>query len=274
MVVDRESQDRLRRRVDEAKTVLLACDESELGDPRIGRALLVGPRESAVEVHFAVDQTVVGDGSSTTRCHHPLDDGEIFVMIPIAQQDRANVAIIGDVLGSVDDHGPKQPASILTGIMGVIPTGAVQIRFECVSQRLPGSDGALLDRWHPIEPGRCALKDTVPVQGGPLFRFGNLVRHSHLNRVAPVGLDERGRKLTVDQDDAFVDSVRGDEATFDGEIVGSNDPGGGRVFIRVAIVGRSRSPWEALRQWIVGQEVIDQGSLEGPISGKPIGREL
>lgn len=156
----------------------------------------------------------------------------------------------------------------------MIPAAAVQIRFKCISQRLSGSDWALLNRWHPIIPGRCSLKDAMPVQCSPFFRFGNLVRHFHLDRVSPVGFDERGRKLTIDQDDAFVDSVRGDEATLDGEIVGSDDPGSGRVFIRIAIVSRSRAPRKALRQRVVRQEVVDQGSLEGSERGAPIGSEL
>lgn len=227
VVVDGESQDSFRRRVDESKTVLLARDESEFRDPSIGCALLIGLRESTVEIHFAVDQIVVGDWSSAAWGHDPLDDAEIFVMVPVVQQHRANVSVIGDVLGSVDDHRPKQAASILTRIVGMIPTGAVQIRFEGISQRLSGRDWALLDRWHPIKPGRCTLKNAMPVQGGPFFRCGNLVGHFHLNRVSPVGFDERGRKLTIDQDDAFVDSVRGDKATLDGEIVGSDNAGGG-----------------------------------------------
>lgn len=107
MVVDGESQDRFRRGVDESKTMLLSGNESELGDPSIGRALCARLREGAVEVHFAIDQVVVGGWSSAAGGHHPLDDAEIFVMVPVAQQDRANVPIIGDVLGSVDDHGPE-----------------------------------------------------------------------------------------------------------------------------------------------------------------------
>lgn len=254
--------------------MLLACGKSELGDPRVGRALLTRLRERAVKIHFAVDQTVVGGRASTAHSHHLLDDAEVFVVIPIAQYDRADVAIIRHVLGSVDDHGPEQPTSILTGIMRVIPTTAVQIRFERISQRLSRRDRALLNRRHPIIPGRRPLEDTMPVQGSPLFRTGNLVRHFHLNRVSPIGFDEGGRELTVDQDDALVDPIRGDEATLDGEIVASDDPGGWRVFIRVTVVRRSRSPREALRQRVVREEVIDQGSVKGSVSGKPISSEL
>lgn len=254
--------------------MLLSRDESELGDPSIGRALLPGPREGAVEVHFAVDQTVVGGWSSTAGGHHPLDDAEIFVMVPITQEDGANISVIGDVLGSVDDHRPKEPTGILTGIVGVIPAGAVQIRFECISQRFSGRDWALLDRWHAIKPGRCSLEDAMPVQGSPFLRCGNFVLHFHLNGVSPIGFDEGGWELTIDQDDAFVDSVRGDEAPFDGEIISSDDPSGRRVFIRIAVVGRSRSPWKALRQRVVRQEFVDRGSFEGPVSGKPVRSEL
>ena len=274
MVVDGESQDGFGRCVDQSEPMLLARDEAELGNPGIGGALAAVGDEGAVEVHFAIDEIVVRGWSSTTRGHDAPDDAEIFFMVPIVQQDRAHISIIGGVLGSVDDHRAEQTSGVLTGVMRMIPTGAVQIRFECVCQRFSGGDWALLDRRHPVKPGRRALQNAVPVQGRSLFGVGDLVGHSHLDRVAPVGFDEGSWKLTVDQDDAFVDSVRGDEATLDGEIIGSDDPGGWRVFKRVAVISRSRAPWEALRQRVVRQEVVDQRLLKGPVRRTPIGREL
>lgn len=241
--------------------MLLPLDKLELGEPSVGGALAAVGHQGAVIVHLAVDQTVVGGWSSGTGCHDALDDAEIFFVIPVAQQDGANVAIIVDVLGSVDDHGPEQASSILTGVMRVIPRRAVNVRFELIGERLLGRNRALLDRGHPVEPRSGSLEDPMPMQGRPLFWFGNLVVHFHLNGVSPIRFDQWARELTVDQDDALVDPIRGDEATLDGEVVGSDDPGGRRLFIRVAVVRRPGSPRIALRQRVVRQEIIDERCL-------------
>lgn len=198
MAIDGESQNGFGRCVDESKTMLLSGDEPEFGDPSIGRALAAVGHEGAVKVHFAVNETVVGEGFSTTRCDHSLDDAEIFFMVPIAEQNRTDISIIGDVLGSVDNHGAKQAARVLTRVMRVIPAGPIQIRFELIGQGFSGRNGALLDRWHPIEPWRRSLKNPVPVEGRPFFGCADLVGHFHLDGVSPVGFDERGGELTVD----------------------------------------------------------------------------
>ena len=108
-------------------------------------------------------------------------------MIPIGKQDWPHIDVIGNVRGTMDDHGSEKATSVLRTVMGVIPRCTVEIGFERIRERLPRSNWTLLNRRYTIEPRVTTLKNAMPVQSSAFFRSGDLVVNGDLESVSPVG---------------------------------------------------------------------------------------
>ena len=103
--------------------------------------------------------------------------------------------------------------------MRVIPRSAVEIRNERVGEAFPGGNRALLNGWDAIEPWRSLLQYPVPMQGGAFFRPGDVIAHVNRNGVSPVGLNGWSRKSSIDEKSTFIDSIGGNSASSNVEIV-------------------------------------------------------
>ena len=57
------------------------------------------------------------------------------------------------------------------------------------------------------------------MQGGAFFRPSDLVAHIDRDGVSPIGFDGRSRKGSVDEESAFVHSIRSNDSSSDVEIV-------------------------------------------------------
>lgn len=86
--------------------------------------------------------------------------------------------------------------------------------------------------------------------------------HGDLNSVTPVSLDHWAGKSTIDEEDISLISVRGNDTTADGEIIGSyNTCVGTRVIVVCASV--ESAPGIAIGGWIVGKERREEWSRQG-----------
>ena len=86
----------------------------------------------------------------------------------------------------------------MSTVVGVIPRCTIEVGVKSISERRARSDGALLDGWHTIKPGRLLLEDTVPMQRSTIFGAGDLVIHGDLKCIPPVGFQVGSRELAID----------------------------------------------------------------------------
>ena len=115
------------------------------------------------------------------------------------------------------------------------------------------------------------------MEGGTFFWPLDLVVHSHLDGITPVGLDLGSRERSIDQDHAPIDTIRGYVAAGNGHIISAYDSCEWRNLVRVGIESSSGSPWKAIRQrrliwirhWIPGAMggVSSHWRLEMPARG-------
>jgi hypothetical protein len=113
MTVDAEFLDTLGTGVDETKEMLLARLELELGDTCVGFARKRGV--CARILHLAVDQVVVGWREATV--HRVVDERVVVGVIPIFEQNWANVDVILGVLRAVDYKRSVSTTGILSAVM-------------------------------------------------------------------------------------------------------------------------------------------------------------
>jgi len=213
----------ISRWVDETNAVGLARLESELGNTCIWRALESGV--AAWEVVLAVDQDVVGQRSGAV--HGLSEHGVVILVVMIRQHDWSYILIIADVRWAVDDNWTESTASILSAVVRVVPGRTELVGTEAVSKTLLRSDWALLDRWNTVPERSLVHKQAVPVKSGWLAVVARLlwqiVLDVDLDPVTPVSLDERTWELAVDEDTVLLDSVWGDLAICNTEVVLASD---------------------------------------------------
>ena len=113
MVVNAEFLGTFCASVDEAKEMLLARLESELGNAGIRVAGKGGV--GTWILHLSVDKIVVGRRS--TAIHRGVHKCEVILVVPVFDQDRADVDVVFLVTGSIDDHRTVGTARILRAIM-------------------------------------------------------------------------------------------------------------------------------------------------------------
>jgi len=82
--------------------------------------------------------------------------------------------------------------------------------------------------------------------------------------VTPVGLDERPGEGIIHKQHRPIVSIRGDDATADGEIVCSDDAGIGIVDVRVGVPVVQFPPRITVRQGVVFEENREEGKPQGP----------
>lgn len=107
--------------------------------------------------------------------------------------------------------------------MRVIPRSAIEIGQVSVSHAFSWGDRALLDGGYTIVPGRQLLQESVPMQSSPFLRTNDVVADSGRDNVAPIDFNGGSWECSVDKQGATVDTVRGNEASGDVEVVRSDD---------------------------------------------------
>lgn len=140
-------------------------------------------------------------------------------MVPIAEHDWADIDVVLDLRGTVDNHRSSKTSGILSAVVRMIPGCTIKIREERVGETFPRRNRALLNSWNTIEPGGLLLQDAVPMQCSALFRAHNVVAHIYGDGVTPVGFDQGGRECSVDKKSAFVHSIRSNCASGNVEVV-------------------------------------------------------
>ena len=143
----------------------------------------------------------------------------------------------------MNNHRSEESISILCAIMRVIPAGTIRIGEETVRERRSRSNRALAHRRNAIEPrpyrtprNRVVrfLQHAMPVNGCALFmqdsallfrsRF-DLVMNNNFKGVSPISLESRPGEASVDQDQAFV------------ETIGLQVPPGDEEFVMLSVIG-------------------------------------
>lgn len=143
-----------------------------------------------------------------------------------------------------NDHRSEESISILCAIMRMIPAGAIRIGEETVRERRSRSNRALAHRRNAIEPRPHRtprdivvrfLQHTMPVNGCALFmqdsallfrsRF-DLVMNNNLKGVSPISCESRPGKASVNQDQAFV------------ETIGLQVPSADVEFVALSVIGK------------------------------------
>lgn len=119
---------------------------------------------------------------------------------------------------------------------------AVAVGAEFVSEGFAGGDWALNSGGHTIHPLRVAHAQTMPVNSCAFRLLGanDVVLDFDLNHVSPVSLDGRTRKLAIDKQNRTLDTIRGNFATANFEVVSS----------------RSSRPWDVVWMDLVGALVV------------------
>lgn len=120
--------------------------------------------------------------------------------------------------------------------MRVVPGRAVQLGAELIREAPARRDGALRDAGDAVLPRAPRLEEAVPVYRRALV-LGlvlDVVVDADLDVLAPVGLDQGARELTVDEDDALLVPVGRYHAAADVEVVPPHDLGHRRLRVRVA----------------------------------------
>lgn len=75
----------------------------------------------------------------------------------------------------------------------------------------------------------------MPMKRRALHRTSNLVDHGNLDGIAPISLDRRSRKLSVDQDHISLDTIRSHDAALKNEVVASDNACVGRVCVWIGV---------------------------------------
>ena len=148
----------------------------------------------------------------------------------------------------MNDHRSEESISILCAIMRMIPAGPIRIGEETVRERRSRSNRALAHRRNAVEPRPYwtprnsvvrFLQHAMPVDGCALFmqdsallfrsRF-DLVMNNNLKGVSPISLESRPGEASVDQEQAFVETIGLQVPSGDEEFVVLSDIGNRWVF--------------------------------------------
>lgn len=207
-------------------------------------------------VHLAIDEVVVGHRWQeilSGRGHDLLNDGVVFIMVVIAEQDRTQINIVlRIVMRTINDHRTEDTVSVLRGVMRVPEAGAVKIRPESVSEGRSGGNRALLDRGNTVEPRRLRLQETVPVQRSALV--GQIVVNDDFNPVTPVGFNRWARELSIDDHACPLVPVWCDRLLSKCKIIVACYAGVRYVLVEVGVFGGTATPRFSMRQWRATEE--------------------
>ena len=163
MPINRDLEQRLRRRINQPQPILFPRRKPELGDPRI--RLTHRSRVLARIVHLAINQDIIRQRQPPR--HRRLHQREVISMVPIINKHRAEILVVrhpGGV-GTVDDDRPEGAAGVLRAVVGVVPGGADVVGAEAVGEGFAGGDGALLHGGDAVVVGGFLLDEAVPVEG-------------------------------------------------------------------------------------------------------------
>lgn len=178
------------------------------------------------------------------------------------EHNWAKVNVVSGCGRAVDDHRAYHSSRILSRVVGMVPSGAIQAGHELVCKAFAGRNGALGDSWCSILPWGPLLKEAMPVNNRSLFRSRYVVVNCHDNLVTPVGFDQRPGKSTVDEENISLVSIRRDHPTTKGEFVVSDNTSSWPVPVWVGTPVGKLTPRIAMGQRVVGEEKGEEGRYE------------
>lgn len=111
----------------------------------------------------------------------------------------------------------------------------------------------------------------MPVESNALIV--HIIVDGHLDGITPVSLNGRTGETAVDEQTVDLITIRGNLASGDGEVIGSNDTCVGMVFVVVG-EGIPLAPRETIGSRVVSEEVGESGSVLGSQDGLAIGPRL
>lgn len=144
---------------------------------------------------------------------------------------------------------------ILSRIMRVVPGSSIEIGFEGIGERSARSNRALLNRGYTIIPRSFLLENTMPMESSAFLRASDLIMNGDLDCISPVGFDSWTRKLSINQNNVLLVSIRSKCAARYSEVVGSDNTGVWSGSVRIVTTCGKSAPWETIDDWVVGQEL-------------------
>lgn len=261
MAVDGESLDTLATVVDDAKQVLLALLETELGhlDLVAGIGVVLG-QAGAVKLALAVNEGGVNVVRGEARSHEDLDQTVVVDVIPVSDHDGAKIDVILFSLWAVDDDSAGNTAAVLAAVVRVVPSGAILLGHERVGEGASRGDRALADTGRTVLPWPVLLMKAVHMQRRSLRLVLDVVPDGHLNGVTPVGLDHRAGEGAVDEKDITLITIGGDDLAGDGPVVLADDTRVGVVLVVVGVLV-PLVPGLSVGSRVVGQERLKTRSV-------------
>ena len=234
--IDGEFHDTISTNVGDAQTMGLATFELELGkrgvidaspgdvtlevagDPL--RAVVIGPY-AAVVLGSAVDQNVVASRGNDGKVgsNGIGNDREVRDVEPVREHDRADIDVVFHLCRAVDLDWADDAASVLGGVMGVVPRGAKEFSLELVGEGVHGCNRTLANRGNAIVPLGVSLEQTVSMHCSAFEGVFDVVVYGDLDPITPVGFDDRAWELAVDQNHIAKYAVGGDLVASDVELV-------------------------------------------------------
>lgn len=113
-------------------------------------------------------------------------------------------------------HGSIETIGILNRLMCMVPKGPTLVdEGELVGEALSWRDATLRDRMDTVHPSSIPLINPMPVKRGA--RLGHHVVDMNTDCVSSIGLDERTRRLAVDENHGLLKSIWGGAAMGDVE---------------------------------------------------------
>lgn len=195
MSIDLDLEHHVHRRVDEAQEMFLPLLKLPL------RPLTRG----AIECHILAVQEIVGCRARSIPVSEIVLLKRCCVVV-VVDDDMTEINVIVGRGWPMDDHRSKHSFTVLSGEMAVIPRGSIRRGLEFVDLGMARGNGTLGDATDAIFAVGSQLSETVPVDPSPIVL--KLVDDGDFQRVAPVGLDEWARKLTVDDQHLLGDANR------------------------------------------------------------------
>jgi len=116
----------------------------------------------------------------------------------------------------VDDDRAEHTVSVLDRVVGMIPGGPVLSSLPLVGVAVVGRDGAFSLRGGTVGIVCVELSEAVEVDAGAVER--QLVAHSDLHIVTPVGFDFGAGILAIDRHHALLDAIWGQNCFADFEV--------------------------------------------------------
>lgn len=134
VLINAELLDTFGPSVDQSQPVLVSRRELEFGKTSIVRARRSISDERAIVIHLAIDQIVDGFRRyhGEIRTHHLLYEVIILLMIIVRQQNWTDIDVVVCAIRSVDYQRSKNTTGILCTVVRMVPSRAIQVRFEIV----------------------------------------------------------------------------------------------------------------------------------------------